>query len=102
MHPVAFFMTIAALAVAIVLIFVQRRLSRKANPIIGLIIPVVYFLLSMIVGLILTGGAPFWQYLRWFLIANIPTVVYLLIYFVIRFKLKQNNDLDKMKAQDLE
>jgi len=98
MHPVALLIAIAVLAVTIVLIFVQRRLSRKKNPIIGLIIPVVYLLLSSVIGLILTGGAPFWQYLRWFLISNIPTVVYLLIYFFVRYKLKQNNDLDKMKA----
>jgi hypothetical protein len=37
-----------------------------------------------------------------FLIANIPTLIFLGIYFACREKLKLRNELDKMNIQDLE
>ncbi len=37
-----------------------------------------------------------------FLISNIPTLIFLAIYFACREKLKLRNELDKMNVQDLE
>lgn len=37
-----------------------------------------------------------------FLITNIPTLIFLAIYFACREKLKLRNELDKMNVQDLE
>lgn len=37
-----------------------------------------------------------------FLISNIPTIIFLAIYFACREKLKLRNELDKMNVQDLE
>lgn len=37
-----------------------------------------------------------------FLISNIPTIIFLAIYFACRDKLKLRNELEKMNVQDLE
>ena len=84
------------------LLFLQYHLSRKQNPILGLIVPVLYFLVSWLAtGIITGGGFGFLRYIRWFFIANIPTAIYLIIYFIVRYNIRCKVDLNKMKAQDL-
>jgi hypothetical protein len=36
-----------------------------------------------------------------FLVANIPTVIIIVIYFACREKFKKNKEIDKMNIQDL-
>lgn len=122
------------------LIWLQIFLSNKQNKWLGLIIPLVWLLFSMIpmlifpmyttsttatsttsisndmitdgdliyeenitqesekptIGSIIATAAPI------FIITNIPTLVFLIIYFVCRGKFKKNFELEKMNIQDLE
>lgn len=47
-------------------------------------------------------GEVLWQVIPTFLLLNIPTAVYLLIYFACREKVKKNSVLDKMAIIDME
>jgi len=50
----------------------------------------------------MTGGEIFMLIASTFLISNIPTIVFLGIYFGCREKMKLRSQLDKMNIQDLE
>lgn len=89
-------------------IILQLFLSKRESLWLGLILPIITFLfslfkpLSMVVppeGMSLTFIL---QMLFVFLLANIPTLVLLGIYFVCREKMWRKRQLDKMNIQDLE
>jgi len=94
MYLVGLLILMAAFAATIALMFVQRRLSRNRNPIIGLIIPTVHLLLSSAIWLAFTGGAPILQNFGWFLASNFPTALHLFIYFHVRKRLKRDMYLE--------
>lgn len=136
-------MTIAAILTSInIIIFLlflggcvwlQIFLSRKRNKWLGLIIPLICFLFSILMVCsmaIYTGPATttvtqivdgvqvtnetitsqqekpsmitiLATVLPVFIVANIPTVIFMAIYFASREKLKLKSELDKMNAQDL-
>jgi len=85
---------IALLAVCVLIL--QVVLSRTKSKIPGLILP----------GLMILGYVPFMYAITggpnilW-LIAAIPIIILLVIYFICRRKY-QNNQMDKMRIQDLE
>lgn len=121
-------------------IWVQIFLSKKKNKWLGLIIPIICFMLSImgvfslsILSLSVnnnTGNAStgiisvtetidgiavtdntialpsmisiLVTVIPTFLIFNIPTIIFLAIYFACREKLKLRNELNKMNVQDLE
>ncbi|WP_243423745.1 hypothetical protein [Anaerotignum lactatifermentans] len=76
----------------------QIFLSRAENKWLGLILPGISFLFSLLLMVQASeaGGA-----VRSFLVGNAGTVVYLLIYFAVRGKKKRNGQLDQMKIKDL-
>ena len=82
--------------IVICVIILQIVLSRTKSKIPGLIMP----------GLMILGYLPFMYAITggpnilW-IIATIPIIVLLVIYFICRRKY-QNNQMDKMKIQDLE
>lgn len=98
-------MIILGLAATAGLIWLQIFLSRKSNRWLGLILPVLSFLLSWlpVFGLMDTGDT--WQNVLMItvtlLLSNISTVVLLIIYAVVREKLKKKAQLDRMNIQDL-
>ncbi len=115
-------------------IWLQIFLSKKQNKWLGLIIPLICFVFSIMAVLSLTmytnttitsltdvnDGAKLNDKItiihseKWsmfsmlatvvpvFLISNIPTIIFLAIYFACREKLKLRTELDKMNIQDLE
>lgn len=98
------------------LIVLQIFLSRAKSKIPGLILPVIYFLSSLLgVALIviamrppedsnnIVGMIPI-TILGSLIPANIPTAIYLIIYFLVRRKLNTDNnqEIKKMTIQDLE
>lgn len=110
--------------IIVALIFLQIFLSRKSNKWLGLILPVMSLGISLIEtynitmpsriiqeqvnsnGDILskstvTSEVNFVGIVIYFLILNIPTLIYLLIYFASRSKIKKKSQLDKMTIQDL-
>ena len=79
-------------------ILLQIFLCRKENKWLGLILPAISFLGSLVFFLQATNVRAM---ILSFLVSNIGTVVYLLIYVGIRRKKKKNSDMDQMKIKDL-
>ncbi len=89
-------------------IFLQIFLSKKNNKWLGLILPTITFLNSVLSVLELTwhdgmsSGEIFTHIATTFLVGNIPTIVLLGVYFAYREKMKTRAQLEKMSIQDLE
>lgn len=79
-------------------ILLQIFLCRKENKWLGLILSAISFLGSLVFLLQATNVRAM---VLSFLVSNIGTVVYLLIYAAIRRKKKKNSDMDQMKIKDL-
>ncbi|WP_440895514.1 hypothetical protein ACS127_13255 [Amphibacillus sp. Q70] len=86
------------------IIWLQFYLSKQDNKWLGLILPIISLVFSIIIILniiasnmteFLTTAIPT------FLMSNFPTLILLAIYFSMRKKLKSRNELDKMNVQDL-
>ena len=82
--------------IVICVIILQIVLSRTKSKIPGLIMPGLMILSYLPFMYAITGGPN----ILW-IIATIPIIVLLVIYFICRRKY-QNNEMDKMKIQDLE
>lgn len=101
-------MLFLVLALIVGAIFLQIFLSKKKSKWFGLILPTITFLYSLLMifniavfeGM--TGGEIFMLIASTFLISNIPTIIFLGIYFGCREKMKLRSQLDKMNIQDLE
>ncbi|WP_330634645.1 hypothetical protein [Anaerovorax sp. IOR16] len=89
-------------------ICLQIFLSKRENKWFGLVLPLIFFAYSllMIVSLAIFDGMSHWDIFglmaSTFILSNIPTLVYLIIYFACREKYKQKKELGKMNIQDLE
>ena len=79
-------------------ILLQIFLCRKENKWLGLILPAISFLGSLVFAM---PNKNVRAMILSFLVSNIGTVVYLLIYVGIRRKKKKNSDMDQMKIKDL-
>lgn len=86
-------------------IILQIFLSKKESKWLGLILPSITFLYSLIIvlgQLMYVDTISFiFTALVVFIMANIPTIVLICIYFGCREKLKKKSELDKMKIEDL-
>ncbi|MBR4285203.1 MAG: hypothetical protein IKT36_03905 [Methanocorpusculum sp.] len=82
--------------IVICVVILQVVLSRTKSKIPGLILPVLMILCYLPFMYAITGGPN----ILW-IIAAIPIIVFLVIYFLCRRKY-QNNEMDKMRIQDLE
>jgi hypothetical protein len=95
------FVVIAA-GVILLQIFLSKRESKWP----GLILPVIFFCISLLAAfgtVIVDDISPFIEIvLMAFLLCNIPTCLLLAIYFICRSMQKKRKALDKMRAQDLE
>ncbi|MEG0597226.1 MAG: hypothetical protein RR502_04180 [Oscillospiraceae bacterium] len=96
------------LAVFIGIIFLQIFLSKKENRLLGLILPIITFLCSL---LALLNAAAFPSMTAWevfgvlaatFILSNIPTLILLAIYCACKGKSKRKKQLEKMNIQDLD
>lgn len=88
-------------------IALQVFLSKKQNKFIGLILPTIALLFSLIMVLnvvfeeTMTNWKVFFTLFSTFFVGNIPTIILLAIYFGIREKLKIESELDKTRIKDL-
>ena len=102
------FALIIFLAVVIGVIWLQIFLSKKDNKWLGLILPIVAFLVGLLYPLNMVAPSDgvtvgfIMQMLLVWLLGNIPTIVFLLIYISCRQKKNRNKQLDKMNIQDLD
>ncbi len=99
---------ILSIAVLIGFFFLHIYLSRRENKFYGLIFPILSFVLSfiytfyMIYNHQMTVMENIFQMIISWLLANIPTVILLAVYFVCRIKFQRGKQLNKMNIQDLE
>lgn len=101
------FQLISALVVLAGVILLQIYLSGRESRVPGLILPILAFLFSLLFPLNMTApsdgvtvGFIFQMILIW-LSGNIPTIIFLAIYFSCRGKQRRNKQLNKMNIQDL-
>lgn len=84
----------------------QFYLARRESWFLGLILPAITLLWSVLLVLNIVQTGLFWETLVMmgmiFVIANIPTIVLLIIYFVCRERVRKKKQLDKMNIQDLD
>ncbi len=83
----------------------QKYLSTRQNKWFGLILPIFCFMISLITVLNvakLQGQSVIVPIVTILVLYNVPTIIFLVIYFVCREKLKSKLLLDKMNIQDLE
>ena len=87
-------------------IWLQIFLSKKANRWLGLILPIITFVFSLIFTMNIRDTGNAWQntisIASTLLLTNIPTAILLAIYFACREKLKRKSQINKMSIQDLE
>ena len=89
-------------------ILLQIYLSKRESKWPGLVLPIIAFIFGLLYPLNMiapsegvTAGFIFQMILVW-LLGNIPTIIFLAIYFGCRGKQRRNKQLDKMNIQDLE
>lgn len=89
------------------LIILQIFLSKRENKWLGLILPIINIIYSImaVIGLFTFSGQSIgeiiMQLIMVFLVSNISTVILIAIYFACREKFKKKKELDKMNIQDL-
>lgn len=96
-----FFLIIFVGAIAL-----QVFLSKRESKFLGLILPILSVLNSLIIILNIAGDAMtktqiLITLVSGFLIGNIPTIILMAIYFGIREKMKIKAELDKTRIKDL-
>lgn len=101
-------MPIISIAFIVGIIMLQIFLSKQENKLLGLILPIINIIFSIIAALgsafyenTLITGIIITHNIIVFLTYNISTIILIVIYFVCRKKLKKNKELDKMNIQDL-
>lgn len=99
--------TLIALAFLVGLVFLQIFLSKRESKFPGLVLPIISFLVAILFVMNMamppegvTGGF-IWNTIVVFLLANIPTLILLAIYFASRKSNSRKKQLDKMNIQDL-
>ena len=97
--------TIIILLFFVAIILLQIVLSKRENKWTGLIIPIISFGLSILwilnIQYYLALSRLTLKVILVFIITNIPTAIFLAIYFICR-KNKKVNEINKMNIQDLE
>lgn len=98
---------IVALLLLAGIILLQIFLSKRESKWPGLVLPIIAFLFGLLFPLNMvapaegvTAGFIVQMIIVW-LIGNIPTFVFLAIYFACRDKKQRNKQLEKMNIQDL-
>ncbi|MHC1721674.1 MAG: hypothetical protein AB9836_00570 [Aminipila sp.] len=98
---------VVLLVILVGAVFLQIFLSRRKNKWLGLVLPMICLVYSllMVLGIAtyagMSTGEIFTLFATSFLLANIPTVILLVIYFACREKFKPDKEMEKMNIQDL-
>ncbi len=106
------FKTMILILVVIGVILLQIFLSKKESKWLGLILPIISFLYSTlaVAGYLAynfggsgneVAASSFFPIISLFVYSNIPTVIFLLIYYHYKEKRTKLRELDKMNIQDL-
>lgn len=102
------FQLIIVLSFLAVIIFLQIFLSKRESKWSGLVLPILAFLFGLSFPLnmaVPSEGVTFgfiFQMILVLLLGNIPTIIFLAIYFGCRDRQRRNKQLNKMNIQDLD
>lgn len=100
------FFALVFLALISGLIVLQVFLCKLENKFLGLILPILAFILSLVgtLTLCLAVGTSLLSIFLWLLLGNIPTIIFMGIYLAHRGKKKKSpqNQLNRMNIQDLD
>ena len=104
------FILLLSLIVLVGLGFLQSKLVKRENEAIGLILPTVFFVISVVLllslGVLNNETDSFAEYIGgitvWFVILNIPTMVFTIIFSVHSKKQNGKKEIEKMNIMDLE
>lgn len=94
-------MLVLFVAVIALLITLQFYLSKRESPVPGLVLPVLNLLGTLLMGLNLVSPVSIANVAGAFFPGGIFTLVYLVIYFVVRDKNRKKKQFDRMNIQDL-
>ena len=88
------------------IVWLQVFLSKAKSKILGLILPSISFMFSLITifgmaGFGVGAGDVFVTIPTTFFITNIPTIIFITIYISSKEKIKKNKEIEKMNIQDL-
>lgn len=87
-------------------LLLQVILSKNKSWLLGLLLPVICLVWSVIFMTVSSDGgenwSPLFSSIPYFLTVNIPTILLILIYFACRIDVKRKKELKKMNVQDLE
>jgi cytochrome bd-type quinol oxidase subunit 2 len=89
-------------------IILQIFLSKRENKWLGLILPIVNVIFSIIFYLNMAVlreqsiTEKIMQFIMVFLISNIPTIIFIAIYLACREKFKKKKEIERMNIHDLE
>lgn len=95
------------LVILVLAVFLQIFLSRRKNKWLGLVLPAICmgYSLLMVLGIAtyagMSNGEIFTMFISTFLLANIPTAIFIVIYIACREKFKPDKEMEKMNIQDL-
>ncbi len=103
----------AVVSILLLIIFIsslilQIFLSKKEGKIPGLVLPIIAFIFSFLLplGMMVSSeginAAFVFELFAVWLLGNIPTIIFLAIYFGCREKRKRNRQIEKMSIQDLD
>lgn len=96
---------ILSLILFIGIVFLQILLSRSENKWVGLVLPILSFLVSLIYPLNMATytaiSINIVNIILALLVTNIPTLILLFVYFVYRKKQNKKKQIEKMNIQDL-
>jgi hypothetical protein len=99
-------MLLIGILVFVGIILLQLFLSKTSSKWLGLILPIIFFIFSLLTVLNIADTGDVWQNVTLIalalLLTNIPTIILLAIYFAVREKLKRKAQIEKMNIQDLE
>lgn len=92
---------IILLALLVAMIFVQIFLSKQVSKWLGFVLPIITFLNSIVIALAIfvddqSTSEKLFTVLSTFILVNIPTIMLLLIYFIVRRKQQPNNKVNQM------
>ena len=89
------------------IVWLQVFLSKKKSKFLGLILPGISFIYSLIMVFniavfdSMSGSETFRIIASTLLLSNIPTIILIAIYIGSRERIKQNKEMEKMNIQDL-
>ena len=91
-----------SLGIPVALLLLEFVLSRAESAVPGLVLPGLHALFTVLSVLMMVQPVSTFTVVTTLLLYNIPTALYLAIYFAVRSKRRKQKQLERMNLQDLD